>query len=234
MPKQDLLARARVEAERATPPVRAAALMRIARIQTAFDRGQARITFEMGLEETRGLRGRERKTLLSGARLLAAAVEPKLLREIPSETVGPEWLERGMLVNVMLEHKLVDAAFEYVMDGENTGFPFGYAVNLIHRIEDESRRVAVVRRAVEAWRSGDDGGDVFGFNSSLRIAVDDCFRLTKGVKSCRRLFATRWSGPMRERLPGIRTESRSRLAGRIRSSRFCMCYGTLITRWRSR
>lgn len=164
MPKQDLLARARVVAERATPPVRAAALMRIARIETAFDRGQARITFEMGLEETRGLRGRERQTLLSGARLLAAAVEPKLLREIPSETVGPEWLERGMLVNVMLEHKLVDAAFEYVMDGENTGFPFGYAVNLIHRIEDESRRVAVVRRAVEAWRSGDDGGDVFGFN----------------------------------------------------------------------
>jgi hypothetical protein len=69
-----------------------------------------------------------------------------------------------MLVNVMLQHKHVDAAFEYVTDGDSFGFPFGYAVNLIHRIEDESQRVAVVRRAVEAWRAGDDGDVVFGFN----------------------------------------------------------------------
>jgi hypothetical protein len=64
MPK-DLLARARVEAERARAPIRAAALMRIARVQTTFDRGQARITFEMGLAEARGFRGREGRALLS-------------------------------------------------------------------------------------------------------------------------------------------------------------------------
>jgi len=38
----DLLAGARAQAERSEPPVRAAALLRIARVQTAFDRGQAR------------------------------------------------------------------------------------------------------------------------------------------------------------------------------------------------
>jgi hypothetical protein len=85
---KDLLARARVEAERAAAPVRAAALMRIARVETAFDRGQARITFEMGLEEARALRGRERRDLLSTARLLAAAVAPELLHEIPLERHG--------------------------------------------------------------------------------------------------------------------------------------------------
>jgi hypothetical protein len=162
MPK-DLLARARVEAERARAPVRAAALMRIARVETAFDRGQARITFEMGLAEARGLRGREGRALLSSARLLAAAVEPKLLPEILSERHGPPGFERGMLVNVMLQHKHVDAAFEYVTDGDSFGFPFGWAGNLIRRLEDESQRVAVVRRAVEAWRSGDDGDFLVGF-----------------------------------------------------------------------
>lgn len=165
MPK-DLLARARVEADRAKGPIRAAALMRIARVETAFDRGQARITFEMGLAETRGLRGREGRALLSSARMLAAAVEPKLLHEIPSDGYGHHaGFERGMLVNVMLQHKHVDAAFEYVTDGDSFGFPFGWAVNLIHRLEDESQRVVVVRRAIEAWRSGDDGDVLFrGFN----------------------------------------------------------------------
>jgi hypothetical protein len=166
MKNDDLLARARVEAERARAPIRAAALMRIARVETRFDRGQARITFEMGLAEARGLRGREGQAILSSARLLAAAVEPKLLHEIPSDGHRHHaGFERGMLVNVMLQHQHVDAAFEYVTDGDSFGFPFGYAVNLIHRIEDESQRVAVVRRAVEAWRSGDDGEVLFrGFN----------------------------------------------------------------------
>jgi hypothetical protein len=152
--------------------------MRIARVETAFDRGKARITFEMGLAEARGLRGREGRALLSSARLLAAAVEPKLLHEIPSEWSSHPGFERGMLVNVMLQHKHVDAAFEYVTDGDSFGFPFGWAVNLIHRIEDESQRAAVARRAVEAWRSGDDGGVVFGgfkgfFGSQWRLLPRD-------------------------------------------------------------
>src|SRR5580704_5881466 len=112
MPDDDLLARARVEAERARAPIRAAALMRIARVETAFDRGQARITFEMGLAEARGLRGREGQAILASARLLAAAVEPKLLHEIPSEGYGHH--AGCMLVNVMLQHKHVNAAFGYV------------------------------------------------------------------------------------------------------------------------
>jgi len=166
MPK-DLLARARVEAERAGAPVRAAALMRIARVETAFDRGKARITFEMGLEVARGLPDSERGNLLSSARSLAAAVEPRLLREIPSDGYGPGWLERGILVHIMLQHELVDAAFEYVMDGDSSGFPFGYAGNLILQLEDESRRVAVLRRAIEVWRRPREEPEEWGDMSSF-------------------------------------------------------------------
>jgi hypothetical protein len=169
MSSDELLARSRVEAERATVPVRAAARMRIARVETVFDRGQARITFEMGLDEARGLRGRARQELLSSARLLAAAVEPKLLREIPSERFGPAGHERGMLVNIMLQHNFVEAAFDYVTDGDSFGFPFGFAVNLIHKIEDESQRVAVVRRAVEAWRGSRDEQDRMSKSDFLRL-----------------------------------------------------------------
>jgi hypothetical protein len=169
MPDDDLLARARVEAERAGAAVRAAALMRIARVETAFDRGEARITFEMGLEEARRLPGRARHDLLSSARLLAAAVEPKLLHEIPSDDGHHAGFERGMLVNVMLQHKHVDAAFEYVTDGDSFGFPFGFAVNLIHQIEDESQRVAVVRRAVEAWRAPREEGNPMFPSDFIRL-----------------------------------------------------------------
>jgi hypothetical protein len=200
MKNDDLLARARAEAERAAAPVRAAALMRIARVETAFDRGQARITFEMGLAEARGLPGRARHDLLSSARLLAAAVEPKLLHEIPSDRYGHHaGFERGMLVNVMLQHKHVDAAFEYVTDGDSFGFPFGFAVNLIHQIEDESQRVAVVRRAVEAWRAP-RGKGTRCFRPTLSGCSGrngDCFRLTRHVRLCRRSFVMRWSGRMR-------------------------------------
>jgi len=80
----DLLSRAWEQAERSKPPVRAAALLRIARVQTVFDRDQARRTFERALDETRRLPGRDGEFLLEQARLLAAAVAPDLLREIPS------------------------------------------------------------------------------------------------------------------------------------------------------
>src|SRR5271156_3550258 len=75
----DLLSRA----ARSKSPVRVAALLRVARVQTAFDRGQARITFEIALEEVQRLKGRERESMLQLARLIAAAVAPDLLDEIP-------------------------------------------------------------------------------------------------------------------------------------------------------
>jgi len=55
----DPIAWAREQAARAEPVVHAAAMLWIARVQTALDSGLARITFEMALEETRRRSGRD-------------------------------------------------------------------------------------------------------------------------------------------------------------------------------
>lgn len=79
----DVRAGARQRAEGSSPQVRAAALMRIARVESVVDREQALRTFERGLEETRRLSRFDQNRLLGQERLLAAAVVPNLLSEIP-------------------------------------------------------------------------------------------------------------------------------------------------------
>jgi len=79
----DLLAGGRAQAERSEPSVRVAALLRIARVQTAFDLVQARLTFRQALDDTHRISGRDGEFLLEQARLLAAAVAPELLCEMP-------------------------------------------------------------------------------------------------------------------------------------------------------
>ena len=54
----DPLAWAREQAARSEPAVHAAAMLWIARVQTALDSGHARMTFEMAMEETRRRSGR--------------------------------------------------------------------------------------------------------------------------------------------------------------------------------
>jgi hypothetical protein len=150
----DLLSRAWEQAERSKPPVRAAALLRIARVQTAFDSDQARYTFEQALDETRQLSGRDGESLLEQARLLAAAVAPDLLRGIPSAGHPHRQFSSEMLGRIMLEHEHGDAAFEYFIHyDEPSTFPFPVASALMQWFGDEERRLAVLRRAIEAWRA---------------------------------------------------------------------------------
>jgi hypothetical protein len=59
------------------------ALLRIARVQMAFDADQARTAFKVALEATERLAGEDGKLLLEQAELLAAAIAPDLLPEIP-------------------------------------------------------------------------------------------------------------------------------------------------------
>src|SRR5437870_4393033 len=101
----DLLAHARRQAEGSQLAVRAAALLRISRVQMAFDRGQARETFVQALEETRRLAGRDGEFLLNHARFLAAAVAPDLLRGIPADRHTPRQFTAEMLGRIMLEHE---------------------------------------------------------------------------------------------------------------------------------
>ena len=152
----DLLAHARQQAERASPPVRAAARMRIARVQSAVDPGQARITFEMALDEIRSLSGRYRDFFFQDAQKIAASFAPDLLRDIPTVRGPASDFHSGTLVNIMLQSGHIDAAFDFVnQDNILSSFPFGYAVNLMHKL-DEERRLAVLHRAINAWRTSVD------------------------------------------------------------------------------
>jgi hypothetical protein len=164
----DLLSRAREQAEQSDPPVRVAALMRVARVQTKLDAGQARITFEQALEDVRRLPRPERDLLLEQARLLAAAVCPELLPEPPAAGNPHARFESGELVRIMLDHGHTDAALTFAM-GEHLSFPFGMVGNLIHRLEDQDARLALLRRAVQAWQASRDDAFVWLFEYQWKL-----------------------------------------------------------------
>ena len=157
MPRE-LLASAREQAERSDPAVRAAALLHIARVQTAFDREEALRTFQQGLEEVWQLTGREREFLLEQARLLAAAAAPELLPQISAPSSRPS-VEPNMLGQIMMQHGHRDAFLSYVMGiRDPSEFPFGMVLSLMTPDGDAATRLAVLRRTVEAWRSAPRSG----------------------------------------------------------------------------
>jgi hypothetical protein len=133
-------------------------MLRIARVQTALDRNQARITFEMALEEARRLSGRDRDSLLEEARFVGAAVAPDLLEAIVTNLRGPRaQFTSETLVRIMLDHGHVDAAVDYVSRYvEPSAFPFGYVSNLLHQLDEQERRLALLRHATEVWRTTRD------------------------------------------------------------------------------
>jgi hypothetical protein len=146
----DPLARAQEQAARSTPPARAAAMLRIARVQLAFDRGQARITFEMGLRIRVSSRDATCEFLLDQARLLAAAVAPNLLDAIPSIGYALRQISSEKLGRTMLDHGHVEAAFEYVIRyKDGFSFPFASVSAVMQRLEDQGRRLEMLRYAIE-------------------------------------------------------------------------------------
>ena len=85
MTLDELLQQSRKQAEHATPLVRAAARLRIARVESATDCPKARITLEMTLEEIRNLPEPERVALFEhplaqGAWLLCCNMSKRATR----------------------------------------------------------------------------------------------------------------------------------------------------------
>jgi len=175
----DLLVRAQLQAERSAPPVRAAARMRIARVQSATDPGQARVTFEMALDEIRSLPSRERQVLFEQAQQIAAAFAPDLLREIPTVRRFPSDSHSETLLSIMLAHGHVDAAF-------------GYAANLMQKLDDE-RRLIVLRRAMDAWRAPQDSEPVRTHDNPHEADQGKLIRDGHHQRHFIRLFQYRWT-----------------------------------------
>jgi hypothetical protein len=156
----DLLTYARRQAEKADPSVRAAALLRLARAESAADVGQATKTLLEGLEAVRGLPDFIQDLLLREAREVAAAVAPPLLAEIPiAAPFGHKRMLDANVVQIMLAHGHVDAAFEYLLQHDDPEFPFDSVGSVLNWL-DSDRRLMLLRRAVEAWRQSlSDPGD---------------------------------------------------------------------------
>jgi hypothetical protein len=154
----DLLKNARQQAEKADPSMRAAALLRISRAESAADVSRARRTLLEGLDAVRNLSNSVRQHLLQEARAVAAAVSPEVLAEIPITCSSPH--ERFVpvhIVQVMLAHGHVDTAFDYLLHHDDASFPFAVVGNVIHQFDRHSpegtdRRRMLLRHAVEVWR----------------------------------------------------------------------------------
>ena len=152
--------------------VRAAALLRIARVQTTFDRGQARSTFEQALDEIRRISGQDGAFLLEHARLFAAAAAPDLLPSIPFEHHVPHHFEAENLGRTMIEHGNLEAALEFVMRYDDAStYPFPIAGMLIERV-DAQEGLALVRRAASAWREAHGDGLVSLFQYRWKLLPD--------------------------------------------------------------
>jgi hypothetical protein len=156
----DILLQAEEQAKRSEPLLRAPALMRIARVQTALNPALARSTFENALAETKRIPGEDGEHLLIQARLLAAAVAPDLLGRFSSDQI----------VRIMLDHQHRDAAYDFVIHYDDPpSFPFGIASGLVHSPDDDERGLTVFRRAIDAWRVVPEEHFIWLFQSHWKL-----------------------------------------------------------------
>lgn len=169
----ELLARSQEQAEHSELSVRAPAWLHIANVERSFDPHSAQRTFRRGLDAAQRMVSDDRQLFLQLARNIAAAMDPGLLTEIPAEEGGPPF-ERDHLIATMVAQGHVDAAYAYVLNSDDAAFPFVGLTNLMYVLKKEADRVAVLRRAAEAWRNrrADPRDDLFrrmGRDGFIRI-----------------------------------------------------------------
>jgi hypothetical protein len=143
----DLIEAGRLQARRSDAPVRAAALLHIARVLTALEPETARRTFEEGLAAIATLDWRDRQALLEEAAMLAAAVAPERAMELLPRT--RDFLIRRIL-HIMLEYGHSQRAMSYLeTHADPKTFPFSLVPALIDKSRDDETRLKLLRRAIE-------------------------------------------------------------------------------------
>ena len=166
--RNDLLENARQQAELADPSVRAAALLWIARVESAGDTSRACQSLLEGLAAIRTLPSSTGDYLFREARRVAAAVSPELLAEIPvPQHDGPAqfwFMDNVAIVQTMLAHRHADAAFNYVLHlNDPPSFPFLSVGAVLGRLdphdpEHSAHRMMLLHHSVELWRQSRSGG----------------------------------------------------------------------------
>ena len=154
---QDFLSAAREQAEQSDPPVKAAALLRIARVWKAFDQAEAERLLERGITLATKLPEPDRSRILEGAVSLAAAVSPRRALRLMSSLEGPGFGRSEALICGMMIHGHVAEAASYLCEPiAGMPYPFSGANNAISLCREEETQRKIVRAAVATWLAGSE------------------------------------------------------------------------------
>jgi hypothetical protein len=151
---QDLFAALR-QAEQSKPSVRAAALLRIARVLTITDQVEAERLLDRGLALLAGLPEDERAAITPQAACLAACVAPDRAFALHATTSDPS--ENKKLLMDMARHGHANAAIEYLTRWAEEGeFPYMVAGFILSDAKDDDARRDILRSGLRAWHRRDD------------------------------------------------------------------------------
>jgi hypothetical protein len=151
---QDLLPRVLEQTAYTSPPIKAAALLHIARVLTQFDREQAVRVLDEGLSLARTLPETDKQIILGEAVFLAASVDPERAVSLLQEglTNVPHRFPLSNMILVMLDHGHLEKAIGYLIGPMKPGeFPFRVAGNVMEKCSDEAIRLQIFRVAIRNW-----------------------------------------------------------------------------------
>jgi hypothetical protein len=181
------------QSEQSEPSVRAAALLRIARVLTKFDQAEAERLLDRGLALLAALPDDTRTAIAPQATCLAACVAPDRAFALYA-TTSEDCVDNGKFLVDMARHGHVSAAVAYLTQwsGERR-FPYSTAHSVMGYAKDEDRRREILRSALRAWpHQGDLGWHslhsvVQLFRSHWRLlppdeASDELIRLVRVIR----------------------------------------------------
>src|ERR1700733_259285 len=147
-----LLSMAQEQAERSIPSVRAAALLRIARVWTAFDQGEASGALERGISFSLELPEPDRSIILREAISLAGTVSPQRALQLAS-SIRP--LPSGVidkLIYDMLHHGHAAEAIDYLCRGDfGEDYPFMATSEAMTYASNEESERMILGAAITGW-----------------------------------------------------------------------------------
>jgi hypothetical protein len=152
---EHLLDAALRQAEASEPAVRAAALLRIARVLTKTDQKEAERVLDEGLALLAELPEQDRAAIAPQAVCLAACVAPGRAFALRATIADPFAADKFLFD--MLRHGYAAAAIEYIVGWSGQGeFPYHAAQEAMHYATDDDGRRDILRCVLRAWHRGGD------------------------------------------------------------------------------
>lgn len=151
---QDLLRQVLEQSGYSATPIKAPALLHIARVLTQFDRERAVCVLGEGLSLARTLPETDQQIILGEAVFLAASIDPERAMHLLQEglTNVPHPRPLANLILVMLDHGHLEKAIGYLIGPMKAGeFPFSVVGNVMEKCPDDATRLEIFRVAIRSW-----------------------------------------------------------------------------------